>query len=641
VPRADVKYGKWKIFLDGVEVPWINFAVTTGVDTVGEASINMPPDPILVRMRPRTKVHVFMYDEYAGMVADTKDADKQAYKLYWEGEVTDFVDAATPTSRQFTLMAKGIAGGLERSKAYMSGAGVVAATPLVMGSSLLWNEGVQTRELIALSGLADQFKVSKDTDASFADRVIRVLALLASHNAWLRMHVVRTNLFGKLASISDQALTLLVPRVLASEYFNDVGQNIPQEASALEVMARYNNALFHHFVSTTLPVMAEKQPQTYSESLVNPLGAEDERYAIGRLFLRNDYLIIPETYYAIPPSCNLIFPDMQASFSVRRSFDAEPTRAVMIDTQLGTNLAVVAPDSLFRFERRQNMKPEEAWGVNWEGEEVDSPYKSPSGVNLFTALTDGEIERGINPLMSAPPFQVFSGLVNTYDLGDRTEVEKARAAMKGLGDLLLEIQKEDDTGKSYLYMMKTLAEYNLTLLQYTRQVTVDMIGHRWLVPGFPTVILRKEGSYLAWVRTHQFAVDADGNETSAAALDYARPLPKANYELLSKLGSSEKETSEIKVAVRKVAAAYSALLSDLTEGVNALRSTVAAAMKISSALNILSGKRFLQDAYNRLTRQLQEANQEAEKAWQAVIPRLMLSTGNTGAGRDILDLALS
>lgn len=586
--RTAIRYVKWKIFFDGVEVPWVDFSVQTGVDSPGEATISLPPDPMLMHQRARTKVHIFMFDEFEeGVTADTMASDKKAYKLYWEGESAGIADNETPTSRQFVVVARGIMSGLARSQAYMMGLGAIAASPLLTGSSLLMNEGVQSRTLLALSSLASSFDVNNSDymSDSYSERALRLIAFLASHNAWLRMHVVRTGLIGKIAGIEDRALTHLIPRVLASPYFKQVAENTAQQdITALDILTRFNSALFYHYSSGTLPKFMGEIPSHLAA--VYPLGDDSDRYALKKLFERNDYFILPEMYYAIPPACNLIFPEMNTSFSIQRQFDTEPTRAVLVDGQLGTNVAVVAPDELFRYDKKPGaeMKPEEVWGVNWSdvaGDAAKSPYVSPSGTNLFAAITDIELERGISALMSVPPFQVFSAVANHYDL--RHDTEKAAAALvadtASLGELFIRLGEDaappatedtsaeestpEDEGQSYIYMLKALANYNLTLTRFTRQLSISMLGHRWLVPGFPTVILRRGGSYAALVRAHRFSVDANGQETSSVDLDYARPLPVSYAAAVSAPRDLDEASSAVAKAVSVAVTAAQSLRGEI------------------------------------------------------------------------------
>jgi hypothetical protein len=155
-----------------------------------------------------------------------------------------------------------------------------------------------------------------------------------------------------------------------------------------------------------------------------------------------------------------------------------------------------------------------------------------------------------------------------------------------LGTMFLDL-KEDDaadkTGQRYVYMLKALADYNLTLTRYTRQATISMLGHRWLVPGFPAVILRKNGSYIAYVKAHRFSVDANGQETSAVDLDYVRPLPAVYYAgATSNLRKMDEALLEVRSAAQKAREAYDALATELRAAYDAAQAAYVQEMKGAS-----------------------------------------------------------
>jgi hypothetical protein len=66
MPRVAKKFVKWKVTLDGVEIPWQNISLQVGVDFSGQLQISMEPDPILRDLRAGTKVHLLMYDPDCG-----------------------------------------------------------------------------------------------------------------------------------------------------------------------------------------------------------------------------------------------------------------------------------------------------------------------------------------------------------------------------------------------------------------------------------------------------------------------------------------------------------------------------------------------------------------------------------------------
>lgn len=591
--RAFTRYTRWKIFLDGVEVPYLNFAVQVGVDSAGSASIELPPDPLLLQLRPRTVVHIFMLDEFENSGGD-KMKDKQAYKLFWEGEVEAIKDTKTPRARAFSIEAEGVLSILSRYKTFMTGIGMMSQTPLVTGSTLFYSEpGADPTSLLSMTICGEAFSTERDEEANtgkeasfrnsktpnYAERLLRLLVYFASRNAALRLQLARTNLFGKIAGVPDRLLTHLVPRILASQYFEQAGQGVAQDSTVLDVASILNRKVYYHFSGFTAPAFPVDQPKTGEEGLIAPVQDKlDSLFAIGRPYYRNDYALLPETYYAIPPSCNLIFPEMIESFSFARVFSQEPTRALLVDTQLGSNMAVMAPDAIFRYEelkkaaKGQRPNPEDMWAFNWSGlkgggQVSKSPYLTPEDFNLLSAITDGEIEKGIIPVMSYPPSQLFSGLVNLLDLEDQDKRDQAVSYLKSIGVLSADISGTENADKAFMYIMKTLADYNLTLTKFTRRASISLSGHRWLAPGFPAVVLMKEGSYLCWVKSHAFSVDADGQETSQVELDYVRALPATNVSLVKAIETASEASLEISKLVDSLKKEYDSWVASFKEKV--------------------------------------------------------------------------
>ena len=137
--RIATKYVDWKIFLDGVEVPWIDWQVGTGVDTPGAGGVSLEPDRILASIRPRTMIQIFAYNDLKEIEAGLSEEDelKERYELFWEGEVGGHSHAKSPSSRVFQLSLQGLIATFDRHKMFMSGIGNLPNSPLVTGSSLL------------------------------------------------------------------------------------------------------------------------------------------------------------------------------------------------------------------------------------------------------------------------------------------------------------------------------------------------------------------------------------------------------------------------------------------------------------------------------------------------------------------------
>ena len=561
--RLDARYVSWKILLDGVEVPWVSFTVGVGVDTAGSANIVLEPDPMLYELRPTTMVHIFMYDNF-----EESDDEDDKYKLFWEGEAGGFGYSKTAQSRAYILNAEGVFSIFGKSKLYGHGFGSVTNTPIITGSTFYQGDTTQGQMFnLALFGKAfgEKGKPTDFTEAiSYAERMLGLVAFISSYNALLRLQAVRSRIFCKMASISDRSLGRLIPKTYIYPWSEQlVNSKLPEDASVLDLLGSFNKWIFHHFVSVMGPAMPRVDRTAIKPVYFPNRTPDDNLYSFARTFLRNDFLLTPELYYAVPPSCNYIFPEFAQTIDLSRQFNAEATRAIVTDTHIQGNLQVVAPGSLLRFSKAP-VPPAEFWNLNRNGllntGSAESPYHSKSGsqvYNLLGSVTDAEIEKGIVASFDFPPFEYFSGVSNVFDLDDKATQDRISENLKDMNKMSLDVYKGASRQSTYAFMLQALADYQFNLAKFRRSVTIELTGHRWIVPGFPCVIFDTLRSYIGYVRSYSLSVTQNGQETGGIVLDYVRPFPKA--DIRSEQAAAEMvKVSESLGKVKKELAAYNA-----------------------------------------------------------------------------------
>lgn len=533
--RIDARYVSWKVLLDGVEVPWVSFTIGVGVDTAGTANVVLEPDPLLYELRPTTMVHIFMYDNFE----ESADEDDK-YKLFWEGEAAGYAYSKSAQSRAHILNAEGTFSIFGKSKMYGHGFGPISNTPIITGSAFYQGETTQGQ----LFNLAMFGKTFGETDPStpfveaisYAERMVGLIAYLSSYNALLRLQAVRNRVFCKIASISDRSLGRLIPKTYVYPWSEQiVNSKLPEDASVLDAIGSFNRWIFHHFVSISGPSMPKVDRSKIKPVYFPARTPDDNLYAFARTFFRNDYLLMPELYYAVPPSCNYIFPEFFQSIDLTRQFNTEATRAVLMDTHIQGSLQVIAPDTLLRFSKAP-IPPAEFWNINKNGllntGTATSPYHSKSGnqvYNLLAATSDLEIEKGIvtfGPEFS--PFEYFSGVSNVFSLDDKQTQDRISEKLKDMNKMSLNIFKGASKESTYAYMMQAMADYQYNLARFRRSVTLELTGHRWIVPGFPCVIFDTLRSYIGYVKSYSLSVSQNGQETGGIVLDYVRPFPKVD-----------------------------------------------------------------------------------------------------------------
>jgi hypothetical protein len=577
MPRVAKKFVKWKVTLDGVEIPWQNISLQVGVDFSGQLQISMEPDPILRDLRAGTKVHLLMYDPDA----PGGDDDLDKLFIYWAGDLRSPRYQRSHGSRSITIVAAGAVASFGRSKMYAHGFGTVPNTHLVSGSTLVSPKVFTPKQLVNYTILGKMFDPNvknatkkeipfRDSkEANYAERVLRFMSYLSSYNALFRMQAVRANIFGKIASFHDESLGRLLPRALINDYFTQARTSVKPDSTILDLIHLINGMTFYHLSSIAGPVVpstkvGDDSSPTVPVDEVSYIGfpgveAEDHLYSMPRRFLRNDYIFMPETFYAIPPSCNLIFPEFINSFDLGRDFMTEPTRALITNTHLNSQLSVVAPDNILRFVDKPD--PAQFWSLNQDGIKVEgnvtSPYESRSvkggpSYNLFGAVTDEEIEKGIIAVTDYPSYEFFSAVSNTFDL----KTTAGSAYLDGLLDEETKMAADAFEGKSsrdrsFLHMMKALADYTLTLEKFRREVSISLVGHRWIVPGFPCVIMDTTASFIAYVKSYNVNISPNGDELGTVGLDFVRPFPLVDRKTIQKAEKAVESLSKMESEVKK------------------------------------------------------------------------------------------
>lgn len=551
----------YKVFLDGVQVPWSTLNVTVGENNPGQAQIVLEPDPILRFLRPDTRVSIFFYDE-----EEEGDEDLDKLKLYWEGRVRAPNFQKTPHSQATTLMAEGDFALLGHSKLYAHGFGTLPQTPIVSGSGLVYTESYEAKQLLnfAIFGKAldpDTPNVGggggeyrDPTAPNYAERILRLMAYFSSYNALFRLQAIRTRLFGRIAAFYDESLGRLVPRALAAPFYDQMNSSISPDSTILDLLNLFNRLTFYRYSSVAGPVVPVEGKGT--PILFPGVQADEHLYALPRPYLRNDYLFLPETYYAVPPSCNLIFPEFVGDFTLERDYMAEPTRAILSTTNIGAQLVAVAPDSLFRFE--ENPDPTQFWSLNRDGIKMEgnseSPYQSIAGegrsYNLFGTVSDAEVEKGMVPFVDHPAFELFAAVSNLFDIRSEEGLQYLDSIITSKDKALAKIISGDSPrDQAFVYLMQALADYRYVLEKFRRSVSINLVGHRWLVPGFPFVYFSTITSYVGVVKSFSLSADSQGNETSSATLDYVRPLPSISEKAIRSIEAIGEETAKVEQQV--------------------------------------------------------------------------------------------
>ncbi len=521
--RAELRATKWKVFLDGVEVPHQGFQIMFSKDALSTGSITLEPDQSLANLRPQTVVSVFAKDRYPDDDVEYEDEldVKFNYYLYWEGLVSGMTYDKSPESRAVRINCESIFAPWTRTKAYAFGIGQYPKSSVLSGSLAVNLNAEVGSDIYSFADLAKD--MARDTGRKFLDRLVESVAKLSAFNSNLRLQSSRYRLFNKIGGILDDSLDKLLGPMAEGLYTNAV-QQLGENSSVFDVFTHLQKYTFSSSYELPAPV---PQP-VEANSFIEPPGLSGI-YWFEQAYKQTQLMSLPEMYYVMPPPCNFIFPDDVSGLTVNRDFYNESTRTLMPDphADIGQTSFYLAPPTILRaltIEDRANITGAEliAQVTNAIQDSEDNNLTSPHEVRLsagteddpdatalfstLNAMSNEEIEKGIISAIESYPFETLAATVFQSD--------------------------SPDIQLAYSSFMTSVVEYRHNLASYNRPMTVQMAGHRNLAPGFTAAIFDSDISYIALIDSVAIAVDPIGGETTSATFSKARPIQLLDYEAL-------------------------------------------------------------------------------------------------------------
>lgn len=645
MPRDARLLSKWRVFISGVEIPHLGGSLTFGRNNYGQGTINVEPDPLVHDFRPNSKVHVWFFDRYGSApatAADELDDEEGAvdvestegsgdpddllknYRLFFEGELIGVGASKSPNSRNMALNVGGEFRILQRSRAFQASIGGAFTTTLVTGGiavpELLVGTGQGGADVLSLTALADSFMDGQSdalavaekyyrtsTSPDFAERMVSMTAFLSTFSGPLRLQTVRSRLINKIAGVPDTTIKRFMRLTLSNQMFQESQGKIDGQATILDMLTHFCKHAFYSWYHMPGPYTPPNAAVPYVDSKTGrvttvpgqPEGPEEvplpknvtlknkqgrSIFSLIRDYYRNDYLFLPELYFAMPPPCNFFFPDDNDTISYNRTFDSEPTRFIITEPYFNEGQAAYfAPPWLLRKlgpQERTRVQASDFYSANVAmfdglkatgaegGEaqyEIESPYISPlragtrrGGINLLAVMTDSEIEKGIICSNTYHNMELFSAIGKASE--SRDAARRAANHMKTNGELR----------GNYEHFMTELAMYRLLMENARREAQVTVKGHVWCVPGFSCAIFDSDSVYLGFIEQATFAWDVGSNvESTSVALSRVRhtPFQPPGGENQANIASKRKGQEKVKATF---AGAKEDLVSILAETGQAL-----------------------------------------------------------------------
>lgn len=587
----------WLVFIEGVQVPFMNFTYNTGVDMLPVGSIQLIPDALIANIRPNAVVSLFFRDPYVG--ADKPIEDQYVY--YGGGEVTSVGVSKQPQSKSIILTFRSELGVFAQHRMMASGTGGSLYDSVVTGSTIY--------SIIDGGPSAPTFTMSllnlADNDFNYGSRILGAFAWFAAHNASLRLRVDQHRLLNKIVFLDNNFVKDILTKTTSPGLFNlTLDANLQETDSALDIIYKLNTLIDYRITFMPTPrVKAEgyfKKPEriipanSKTESLVNFAGFD-------KSWERTDAILMPNTHYFPPPPCNYIFPDMVESLSYSRTFESEPTRSKY--TCPLVNAASAGPDSVSRVSYysidplpgipkgqnapktppefyaalRELYLPPSAEGVSVSeespyitttdtllrfsankllqplGSTTAQPLGSQRSVNSLFALADSEISKGIivDNALRPEDGEYLAALAqsskNNADNNDKNPIAKAR-------------------GSVYANYVQQWVDYKHGLSRFNRVASISLKGHKWLAPGFPAVVFDQSICLWGLISSISFTADASGNESTQVDFSNAKPVTGIPRNLFNSATKLSNDISDLNKSVQAtVKSVYDASIKGLDD----------------------------------------------------------------------------
>lgn len=314
-----------KLFLEGIEVPFIGATITHTVNQAAIAYIDLIPHASINNIKPRTKVHLLVRDF-------NNPSDGFPFVLAYEGEVFGFSFGKTPSSRSFAISCIDDSSYWDNVLTYFFN----AQQSLSKGAQDLASYGRDAQDIVKQGGIGNtpvthavssyflqivkKALAGKRDDGSkpdFLDGLVAVYKSISDINEFYRLAEDRLRIVDRIKIRSTGELTRLLKETEALEWFSGIIGRTSGFQTLRMVLQDLMSILFHDFVSVPFPAAvlssSVKKPLTSGKKPSNTIG---------------EFVFKPNLYMMPAPACNIFYPDEYSSFNYTRNFFQEPTRLI-------------------------------------------------------------------------------------------------------------------------------------------------------------------------------------------------------------------------------------------------------------------------------------------------------------------------
>jgi hypothetical protein len=235
------------------------------------------------------------------------------------------------------------------------------------------------------------------------------------------------------------------------------------------------------------------------------------------------FYVKPMCTFALPPSCNVIFPGMIENYSYQENYIRQPTR-LYLSEQFISNVIAPGPSQPMN-NLLQNLM------VTGYPEAVRKRMKdlleaSPETTNKNFLLFKEEFFKGpVSRRLNAPPWMYLLQQRDNANTGPQTQTQKEIAAH-------VKDSVTDEVTSSLGVLFDTYAKSEYYRSRYAeRSGGVNLAWNPYIVPGFPVVVFDQENAGFDTIGyantiTHTMSAKGTGNMSTVVNLTFMRTMPE-------------------------------------------------------------------------------------------------------------------
>jgi hypothetical protein len=380
-----------KLFLEGIEVPFIGASVTYTINQAAIAYIDLIPHEAINNIKARTMVHLFTTD-----VNDPKGE----YPLVqcFKGEVFGFNFSKSPNNRAFSVSCIDDTSYWDNVLSYffnpMSSLGKGADQLFTIAQDQSLADAANASRPVTHSTTSFYKRIidkafneirKKGQLPTLIDGIEAILREIGDVNDFYKSASDRLRISDRVLSASTGEIEKLLKQTEALEWVLEVAGRHSGFTTLRQVVSDLISLVFHDQCAVPFPGLVER------EGLSQSLTRSKSPTTIG------EFIFKPNMYMIPPPMCNVFFPDEYSSFQFSRNFMTEPTRLVYkpeLPTIRGTAPLtlphVYEPEAFDHFMQKKGAMPKDFIG------EADTQVDSDPGHWNDPDIVDGKPRESSN-----------------------------------------------------------------------------------------------------------------------------------------------------------------------------------------------------------------------------------------------------